>query len=315
MSFAHRKPPIIVICGPTGIGKTAFAISLAGMFNSEIVGADSMQVYRQMNIGTAKPTAEERTRVMHHLIDVVDPDENFDAEHYAQLAGRTIAQLHGRNIVPFVVGGTGLYIKSLINGLFDARPADTGVRRRLKSLAETDGNHSLYQRLQRVDPAAAEKIHVNDTYRLIRALEIHEITGKPISDFHRSHGFKEARFRALKIGLHMDRQLMYERINRRVEIMIDDGFIDEVRQLLAKGYAAELKSMQSLGYRQIAAHLAGRVDLAEATRLMKRDTRRYAKRQMTWFRGDEEVNWMAPDDIGTAASLIKDFLDSAGSSE
>ena len=302
------KSKLIVICGPTGSGKTGFAINLARQFNGEIVGADSVQIYRHMNIGTAKPTPAEQAAAPHHMIDIVDPDRDFDAAAYAKMATGIIRRIIARGRTVFVVGGTGFYIKALIHGLFDQGPSDPVVRRRLKRQAESEGTAVLTRRLQKIDRAAAERIHPNDTYRIIRALEVFEVTGEPLTIFQQRHGFREQRFTPLNIGLSWPRPVLYDRINRRVDMMMSQGFEDEVRQLLAGGYGSDLKSMQSLGYRHLAAVIRGDAELADALVTLKRDHRRYAKRQLTWFGAQTSVHWLAPDQTAMAGELIGAFL-------
>jgi len=302
------KPKIIIICGPTALGKTSTAINLAGTFNGEIIGADSMQIYRYMDIGTAKPTTDEQSRVAHHMIDLIDPDEHFDARQFAEMAYEKIMKLYVGGVTLFVVGGTGLYIKALVHGLFKASRSDMHVRERLQEQARIYGADSLYQRLRRHDPDTAERIHPNDSYRIIRALEVHELTGKPITAFQQEHGFKDNRFRALKIGLHINREVLYDRINHRVDAMIDSGFLDEVKRLLEMGYSDDLKSMQSIGYRHLIDFIKGRCSWDETLRTLKRDTRRYAKRQLTWFKADPEIIWREPGQLREIQRLIKKFL-------
>jgi tRNA dimethylallyltransferase len=302
------KPKAIVVCGPTGVGKTGFAIEMARALKGEIVGADAMQVYRSMDIGTAKPTLDQRAMVRHHMVDVVDPDKAFDAETYAKLAFEIVKKLQTKGIPPFIVGGTGLYIKSLIYGLFDAGPGAPEIRKRLKSESEEKDVGILYERLKQCDPATAERLHMNDTYRIIRALEVYEATGKPISEFQERHRFQESRMETLKFGLRMEREILYDRINERVDQMLDAGLLREVKKLLASGYASDLKSMQSIGYRHMIEFIEGRVDWEEAVRTMKRDTRRYAKRQLTWFKADPEVIWVAPEDINHIVEKTRSFL-------
>ncbi len=302
------KSKLIVICGPTGSGKTGFAINLARQFNGEIVGADSVQIYRHMDIGTAKPTPAEQAAAPHHMIDIVDPDRAFDAAAYANMAAGIIRRIIARGRTVFVVGGTGFYIKALIHGLFDQGPSDPAVRRRLKQQAESEGTAVLTRRLQKIDSAAAERIHPNDTYRIIRALEVFEVTGEPLTIFQQRHGFREKRFTPLNIGLSWPRPVLYDRINRRVDMMMSQGFEDEVRQLLAGGYGSDLKSMQSLGYRHLAAVIRGDAELADALVTLKRDHRRYAKRQLTWFGAQTSVHWLSPDQTAMAGELIGAFL-------
>lgn len=298
----------VVVCGPTGIGKTSFAIELARRFKGEILGADSMQLYRHMDIGTAKPTAEEQAAVKHHMVDVVEPDEHFDAEMYAHMAYARIVSLAGNGILPFIVGGTGLYIKALIHGLFESIKVDASVRERLKKEAQELGGSHLHSRLRACDPAAAARIHVNDIYRIVRALEIYETTGRPMSTSQQQHQFKPQRLQTVKIGLHMEREDLYQRIDKRVDIMLDQGLLKEVKNLVEAGYSLELKSMKSLGYRHMAAFLNKEADWEETVRTLKRDTRHYAKRQMTWFKADPEIVWIGLDAIDEATSRVKAFM-------
>jgi len=307
MPSANQKPKIIIICGPTGIGKTAAGVDMAQHFNGQIIGADSMQVYKYMDIGTAKPTVEEQDRVVHHMIDIVEPDEAFDAAQYAGLARAKIFELNKQGITPFVVGGTGLYIKALLYGLFNAEGSDPDVRRRLKEEGTVHGIEYLHARLDRLDPQTARRLHPHDTYRIFRALEVVETTGKPISRHHREHGFLEQPFRSLKIGLNMNRTILYEGINARVDAMISAGFVDEVKNLLARGYTGDLKPMQSIGYRHMIDYIQGRLSWEECTRTLKRDHRRYAKRQLTWFNADPEIIWKEPGQKKAIMMMIEKF--------
>ena len=308
MNSATAKPKIIIICGPTGIGKTTVAIDLAQHLEGQIVGADSMQVYKYMDIGTAKPTAAEQARVVHHLVDFVEPDESFDAAQYAAKAREKIIELDQQRITSFVVGGTGLYIKALLYGLFDEKVSDPEIRDRLKAEANTHGIQCLYERLGRLDSETANRLHPNDTYRILRALEVIEATGQAISKHHKKHGFFDQPFESLKIGLEMDRTILYERINRRVDAMISDGFLDEVKGLMARGYSPDLKPMQSIGYRHMVDYIEGRLSWEECVRTMKRDHRRYAKRQLTWFGADSEIIWKAPGQVKALKLLIENFM-------
>lgn len=301
-------PKIVVVCGPTGIGKTSTAIRLCLEFNGEIIGADSMQLYRYMDIGTAKPTPAEIERVPHHMIDVADPDETFDAGTFAETASERIRHLINQKKIPFVVGGTGLYIKALVHGLSRARPADSQMLAELKAEAAKIGAKAMHDRLVQCDPQAAGKIHPNDTFRVIRALEIYMKTGKPISHYHNKHRFTDRKFDTLKIGLELPRKQLYQRINTRVDIMIQEGLLSEVRELLEKGYSKDLKSMQSLGYRHMTEFLNHETSWEEAVDTLKRDTRRYAKRQMTWFKADPEIHWFAPRQINDMQRAVTSFL-------
>ena len=308
MTSPANKPKIIVICGPTGIGKTAVGIALAAKLGGEIISADSMQIYRYMDIGTAKPTVEEQSRVRHHMIDIVDPDEDFDAVRFAQMAREKVTQMHQKGVLPVVVGGTGLYIKALLQGLFQSNPVDPEIRERLKQEAVEIGSSALHDRLKQIDPDTAERLHPNDAYRIIRALETIESTGQSISALHQEHGFADQPFNGLKIGLQMDRQKLYDRIDLRVDMMITAGLLDEVKELLGMGYTADLKSMQSIGYRHMAAFIDGRLDWDECVRTLKRDTRRFAKRQFTWFGADDEIQWYGTDQLKEAIRVVNGFL-------
>jgi tRNA dimethylallyltransferase len=308
MNSVPEKPKVIVICGPTGIGKTAVGIELAGKFGGEIISADSMQIYRHMDIGTAKPTPEELVQITHHMIDIVNPDEDYDAVQFSKQARDRIAVIVNRGLIPFIVGGTGLYIKALLHGLFQSKPVDPQIRNRLKQEAEENGSGFLFERLKRMDPAAASRIHPNDSYRIIRALETIESSGKTISEYHQNHGFAEDPFTALKIGLQMDRQNLYVRIDDRVELMIEAGLVEEVTKLLEMGYTAELKSMQSIGYRHVVGFLEGSLPWDECLRTLKRDTRRFAKRQFTWFGADQAISWQASAQLKDIISLVGKFL-------
>lgn len=301
---------IITICGPTGIGKTGFAIGLAQTFDAEIIGADSMQIYRHMNIGTAKPDAREMQRVPHHLVDFLDPKTEFDAGQYARQAGRVIEDLVSRGKLPIVAGGTGLYIRALLYGLFRSRPACQKTLSRLTDLAREKGSRFLHERLKACDPAAAQKIHPHDSFRLIRALEVYTVTGRPISDRQQDHGFKVPRFQSLTLGLTMDRDELYKRIDTRVDMMMNQGLVQEVAGLVERGYSLDLKSMQSIGYRHMGMFFNHEVSLDEAVRLLKRDSRRYAKRQFTWFRKEPGLIWLHPKETDRAIGLVNEFLTS-----
>lgn len=304
----NQVEKIIVICGPTGVGKTSFAIKMAQRFNGEIIGADSMQIYKYMDIGTAKPDAEERALIRHHLIDFLDPAEAYDAARFAQDADRVVQEIRGRGRVPIVAGGTGFYIKALLHGLFRSEPIDPETMEKLETELKQKGNMHLYARLEECDPQTASELHPNDTFRVIRALEFYMTNHRRISDFRKEHSFSRKRYDYLKFGLFMDREKLYERINRRVDIMLLSGLLKEVADLVEKGYSLDLKSMQSIGYKHLGMFINGETDWDETVRLLKRDTRRYAKRQFTWFRQDEEINWVRPDQVDDAVNLVKDFL-------
>lgn len=299
---------IIVICGPTGIGKTTFAIRVAKRFDGEIIGADSMQIYKRMSIGTAKPNPEELKLARHHLVDFVDPKEDFDAGLYVKAADKAIEDIAACGKIPVIVGGTGLYIRALLHGLFRSKPICEKTVSQLTGELEEKGCLSLYQKLEKCDPKAAQKIHPNDSFRVIRALEVYLTTGQRISDRQSTHKFNEVRYNSLKIGLFMDREKLYDRINKRVDLMLEQGLLHEVATLAEKGYSFDLKPMQSIGYKHMAMFIKNEVDWAEAVRLLKRDTRRYAKRQFTWFRQDKDIHWLEPSQVDSAEKLIKEFL-------
>jgi tRNA dimethylallyltransferase len=262
-----------------------------------------------MDIGTAKPTPKERARIPHHLIDVVDPDEPFDASSYIGMAHGVIGHLHEAGKPVFVVGGTGLYVRVLLGGLIDGPGADEDLRRELRQEMNQNGKAHLYERLKSRDSRAAERIDPHDGVRIIRALEVLEKTGKSIVEHQEGHRFREAPYEVLRIGLTLGRESLNGRIDRRTERMIEDGFVDEVRRLLAMGYGESLKSMQSLGYRHLVGFLAGRQNLTQAVEKIKSDTRKYAKRQMTWFSADREIGWLDPGDVETACGKVGVFLE------
>ncbi len=306
--FMNHRPRLIIIPGPTGVGKTEIAVKLAGEYGGEIISADSMQVYRYMDIGTAKPTPDERSLVRHHLIDVVDPDEVFDAAIFVDMARKIIAALNrkGKNI--FVVGGTGLYIDALIGGLFDGPGADSDLRSSYREDLKRYGSGYLYEKLREKDEAAAGRIHPNDVFRIIRALEVLELSGESIVKKQINHNFGDNIYDCLKMGLMIDRDQLYERIDKRVEKMMANGFVNEVKELMERGYNETLKPMQTFGYRHIVNYIKDIYDVKEAVRLIKRDTRHYAKRQLTWFRADKDIEWFAPSDIDAVRAKIEIFL-------
>ena len=292
MNSTERKNPLIVLVGPTAVGKSAAAVRLALKLRSEIISADSRMVYRGMNIGTAKPDAAGRAGVVHHLIDVIDPDGSFSAGRFKSMAGAVIQKLHGKGRIPVVVGGTGLYVKLLVRGLWAGPEADWAFRERLYEAEQREGAGTLHRRLKEIDPDSALAIKPQDRSKLVRALEVYEKTGRPLSDHHREHRFSESPYDAILIGLRRSRPDLYRRIEARVDQMMADGLVEEVRGLIEKGFSAELPSMKGLGYRQIVGYLNGEYDRDEAVHLLKRDTKRYAKRQFTWFNRDPSIRWI-----------------------
>jgi tRNA dimethylallyltransferase len=300
MEKFHQKGKTIIILGPTASGKTALAVELAKKINGEIISADSMQVYRGMDIGTAKPTEAERKGIPHHLIDIRNPDEEWTVSDFVNETKKAIEEIENKGKTPIIVGGTGLYLWSLVNGFsFPITPADKDLRAKL----EKEPALALHSRLSSIDPAAAEKIHPNDKKRIIRALEVYELTGKPISQMQKNNSTNSPHLSVGNsvyslIGLNPPREVLYERINERVDSMISKGLIEEVAGLKAKGYGKKLTSMQALGYKEVLDYLDGKYSREEMIEELKKRTRNFARRQMTWFRRFKDVKWY--DDAGQA---------------
>ena len=308
MSADPASPPMVtLIVGCTGCGKSSLGIELARRTGGEIISIDSMKVYRRMDIGTAKPPVDIRRDVRHHLIDVAEPGEEFSVAQYVEQADRAIVDIHRRGRPVFVVGGTPLYVKALTEGLFDGPGADPAVRRRLEAEADSAGQPSLYDRLRSVDPAAAHRIHPNDRRRIIRALEVFELTGTPISALQSQWDRRRQRYDHRMIGLRRQREDQNHRTNERVRRMIDAGLVDEVRALLSEADPPGNTARQALGYAEIIEHLEGRCSLAEAVEMIRINTRRFAKSQRTWFKRFVDTDWidLAPD---AAADRIADAL-------
>ena len=289
--MAGVRSKLVVITGPTASGKSTLAVELAQLFGGEIINADSMQVYRDMDVGTAKPTIEERQGIIHHLIDVVNPDEPFNAAIYRSLTLPIIEDVTSRGKVCFIVGGTGLYIRTLLGGLLHCPTSDPVFRKKLFAECERNGSQCLHDKLKTLDPESALKIHPHDKIRVSRALEIIHMTNRPLSTLKREHQFSDKSFETCKICLQRDREQLYHRINKRSLKMIDNGLLEETRNLL-KWYSSELKPLQSIGYRHMNQFLRGVLDFEEAVLQLQTDTRRYAKRQLTWFRADSEMHWL-----------------------
>jgi len=301
-------PKLIIICGPTCSGKSALAVELALILGGEIINADSMQVYRGMDIGTAKLSISERKGIFHHLIDIVNPDQEFNAALFLVHTLPIINDLYSKKIPIIVVGGTGLYVRALLGGLFNCPPSDLELRQNLWEECEKKGPAFLHEKLSRLDKKAADSIHPMDKVRIIRALEVIYLTGYQFSELTRKHAFSDKKFSALNLCLNVDRQVLYNRINRRTISMIDSGLINEVEVLLKMGYNSSLKSMQAIGYRHIVGYLQGEWDFNETTRLIQRDTRRYAKRQFTWLRADPDIIWVNPDDTTEITNKVMTFV-------
>ncbi|HEU4798506.1 MAG TPA: tRNA (adenosine(37)-N6)-dimethylallyltransferase MiaA [bacterium] len=289
-----KDPSLVVICGPTAVGKTAASVILARRISGEIIAADSRTIYRFMDIGTAKPTPEQRRAILHHLLDIADPDEVITLAVYRRMAADAMAAIRERGSAPILVGGSGLYIRAVADGfVIPEVPPDSELRDRLVE-NERNAPGTLHARLATVDPLAAARIHPRNTRRLIRALEVYEHTGRPISALQRR---ADPGRPTTRIGLTMDRDALYRRIDARVDEQIEGGLIDEVKALLDRNYARTLPAMQGLGYKEIVEYLDGAASLEEATLRLKRNTRRFAKRQYTWFRRDSRIEWIDVDEL------------------
>lgn len=296
--------PILALVGPTAIGKTDLSLALSREFNCEIISVDSMQVYRYMDIGTAKASPDERQMVPHHLIDIVNPDENYNAARFVEDCFEAITLIHSRGAIPLLTGGTGLYFQALNNGLFPSPPTDKALRDNLVRRLANEGNSVLHDELKIVDPSSAARIHLNDSARIVRALEVFYNTGIPLSDHLRRQKSEAPASRLqnmIPIGLTCERDVLYQRINKRTEQLFEMGLETEVRGLISRGYGPELKCMQSIGYRHMVNYLEGRWTLGQCNELLARDTRRYAKRQYTWFGRDDSICWF---DRGDATQIF-----------
>jgi tRNA dimethylallyltransferase len=302
-----EKPRIVVVTGPTAAGKSALALALAEFLGGEIVSADSVQVYRGLDIGTAKPTREERARVPHHLIDVAEPTEAYSAGRFREEAGAAIREIVARGRVPLVCGGTGLYLRALLHGLAPGPGRDDGVRGELEAAWDRGGRAALLRELWHGDPEAAARLHPNDRTRIIRALEVWRLTGRPLSALQRRHGFAESPYAALWLGVAVARDELYRRIDRRTLQMLEAGWVDEVRGLLRQGYPPECPAFQSIGYRQLVAFLRNGGDAAAVALEIQRETRHLAKRQLTWFRR-VDLEWVAAEDLAAVASRARNHL-------
>ena len=302
-----KKIPLIVVGGPTASGKTALAIELAKALDGEIVSADSMQIYKYMDIGTAKPTADELKECPHHLIGFREPDCDFSVADYTELAHKTIADITARGKVAIMCGGTGLYINSVVNDVdFGEYENDYELRKSLDELAKKDGAGVLLDMLAEFDPVSAKRLHPNNIKRIIRAIEFYKVSGVPISEHQERTKLKESRYDATMFLINHNREVLYDRINRRVDIMISDGLVDEVRSIMNMGYSRDLNSMQGIGYKEMIAYLEGEISLADAIDMIKQNSRRYAKRQLTWFRRDDRINMLSPDDaVNEALEILK----------
>ena len=288
-----KQPPLLVVVGPTASGKSCLAVHLAKQFQGEILNCDSLQMYRHFNIGTAKPTAEEREGVPHHLLDILEPEEKFSAGEYARQAREILADVTSRGKLPMMAGGTGFYLRALIDGLFSGPGRDPELRQRLRARAEQKGTDYLHRLLDRLDPVSAASIHPHDIPKVIRAIEVCLLARRPMSAMFRQGRQALEGYRVCQVGLNPPRDELYERVNQRTEFLFEKGLIEETSGILAKGYPATAPPFQSHGYRQALDYLLGRISRKDAIRYAQAGTRQYAKRQMTWFRKDTRIRWFA----------------------
>lgn len=300
-----QQPPLLVLTGPTAVGKTKLSISLAKAVNGEIISADSMQVYRYMNIGSAKITKEEMNGVPHHLIDVLLPEEEFHIVRFQEMAKAAMEEIYQRGHIPILTGGTGFYIQAVTRDIdFTATHGDESYRNELEALAASEGPQCLHDMLLAVDPASAAEIHANNVKRVIRALEFYHENGQPISRHNQEQRQKESPYRLAYFVLNDERSRLYSRIDQRVDQMMEQGLLEEVRTLQQMGYTREMVSMQGLGYKEMLAYLEGEYSLEEAVRILKRDTRHFAKRQITWFKREPDAIWLNKADYGYQEDAI-----------
>lgn len=287
------KKPMIILSGPTAVGKTALSIELAKRVNGAIISADSMQVYKYMDIGSAKIMPEEMCGIKHYLIDALEPTEEFNIVVFQKMAKAALEEIYANGQIPIIAGGTGFYIQALLYDInFENQDTNEAFRAELEEIAKTQGNEVLHERLKVIDPVSAEKIHANNVKRVIRALEFYELTGKPISEHNEAEQQKESPYNFAYFVLTDDRENLYKRIDLRVDIMLKNGLLDEVKKLKEMGYHRDMVSMQGLGYKEILDYFDGKTTLDEAVYILKRETRHFAKRQLTWFRREKDVLWM-----------------------
>ncbi len=299
---------IIVVAGPTASGKTAAAVALAKQFDGEVISADSMQIYRHMDIASAKPTREEMQGIPHHLLDFVSPFAPFSVADYVKLAREKIAEIEARGKLPIVAGGTGLYISSLVDNIqFTEEKSDSGVRERLMMEAEEKGIEALYEKLSAIDPEAAKNIHPNNKKRVIRALELFETTGLTLTEQNKRSRQTPPPFEAFMLALSPSRERLYERIERRVDQMAEQGLFEETKRLMDMGLTKEMQSMQGIGYKEAFDYLLGDVSREECLEEIKKATRHYAKRQLTWFRRDDRYHWVNPEEEGSLRAALEEF--------
>lgn len=304
------KKPLIILTGPTAVGKTALSIALAKKINGEMISADSMQVYRGMDVGTAKIMPDEMEGIPHHLIDVLDPKDSFDVVTFQTMAKKALDEIYAKGKIPVVVGGTGFYIQALLYDIdFSENDGDDAYRKELTELLEKNGADYLYEMLRKVDPASCEIIHKNNHKRVIRALEFYHQTGQPISEHNEEQSQRNSPYNFLYFVLNDDRQKLYDRIELRIDKMVDDGLLDEVKQLRENGCKRGMVSMEGLGYKEILDYLDGKCTLEDALYILKRDTRHFAKRQITWFKREKEVIWLNRPEFQSEEDILNTMTD------
>jgi len=303
------KKPLVILTGPTAVGKTKTSIALAKAINGEIISADSMQVYRGMDIGSAKIRQEETEGIPHHLIDVLEPEEEFHVVRFQKMAKEAMKEIYAKGKIPILVGGTGFYIQAILYDIdFTENEEDTAIRSELEALAQREGAEALHRLLAEVDPESAEQIHANNVKRVVRALEFYRLTGSRISEHNEEQRQKESPYNAVYFVLNDERQKLYERIEQRVDLMLEEGLVAEVEALKEKGYTRDMVSMQGLGYKEILAYLDRECTLEEAVYVLKRDTRHFAKRQLTWFKRERDVIWLHKPDFQYQEEKLQQYM-------
>ncbi|MBP1931585.1 tRNA (adenosine(37)-N6)-dimethylallyltransferase MiaA [Ammoniphilus resinae] len=300
------KEKLLVLVGPTAVGKTALSVKLAHSLDGEVISGDSIQVYKGMDIGTAKITVEEMDGIVHHLIDILEPDETFSVNEFQKHSRRLITEINQRGKLPMIVGGTGLYIQSVIYDYqFSKASQNQELRDQLEAFAACEGKEALHKRLAEIDPVTASRLHPNDVKRIVRAIEIYQQTGTSMAEYQQRSSVSP--YQLCLIGLTMERSQLYERINHRVDLMIEQGLIEEVQSLLKRGYNLSYSSMQAIGYKEIIAYLEGNLSKEESIELLKKNSRHFAKRQLTWFRSMKEIHWFEVAASSNGAELVENI--------
>ena len=306
-----KNQVIIVVCGPTGVGKTDLSYLIARKIPVEIISADSRQIYKYLDIGTAKPPKEILSQIPHHFIDILYPDQHYSAGQFGIESRKVLREIFDREKIPLVVGGSGLYIRAMIEGFFDGNEYNSEIRESLQQRLEKEGLESLYQELLKIDKKSASKIHPNNSVRILRALEVYLSTGKPLSEL-QAEKLPTLPFPILKFGIHKDRRLLYQDINTRVDQMFKRGLLEEVRNILELGYNKNLNSLKSVGYKEVIQYIDGKIDFNVCVKQVKQNSRRYAKRQLTWFRNEKDVKWFGINDkndmMKISSQILKTFL-------